>query len=609
MHSHPPVPYAAIHRHGVIGDRRTAALVCADGTIDWFSLPDYDSNVIFGALLDHQRGGYWHLGPRLRCLGTQSYVDDTVSLVTTWDLCEGRLELTDVMPWPEDQRPDSREPHRAVLRRLRCVEGRASAQLRLALACDFKPVEPTTLTEHTVSLRTGNHDIELWASRPIRVSGAAVEGMFDLKEGEEVWCVLAVNHRAADWDERKAAAAKGECERYWKRWTDKVSYEGPRRKHVRRSAILVHQLGYAPTGAHVAAVTTSLPERIGGDWNADYRLCWIRDTSLSLAVLTQLGHTEGAEKYMEWLGRLHSSTDAPLQVVYGIHGETELSQVNRKDLEGYRASKPVRLGNRAYRQDQHGSLGFLVDCVHTYLLGNGRWKPEYWQLVRRVADYLASQWQHVSNSIWELPAKKHFLSGLVMGWVGLDRALKIAQRLGKTENTQRWRQVRDDLYTEVMERGWSERLGAFRQHLDGENLDAAALLIPLLGMLPVEHPRVQATVERIIERLTIDSFVYRFDPLETPGTCEDGIPLGQFEGAFFPCTFWLAAVLAHMGRREEAEAILERAEKLAGPVGLFAEGVDARSGDFLGNTPLLFSQITYVRAIRALAGLSAASRD
>ena len=597
MHSHPPVPYPAINRHGVIGDRRTAALVSADGTIDWFCLPDYDGNVIFGALLDAQKGGYWHLGPRVRTFGTQSYVEDTTSLVTTWELREGRLELTDVMPWPEDQRPAVREQQRAILRRLRCLKGRAAAQLSLRIACGFEPVEPTTITDHTVSLRTGRHEIELWASRPLHVRTVGVESAFELKEGEEVWCVLAVNHRGADWDEQKAAAVMAETDRYWKQWVDRVSYDGPRRRQLRRSAILIHQLGYAPTGAHVAAATTSLPERIGGSWNADYRLCWIRDTSLSLAILTMLGHTEGAEQYMEWLSRLHSSTDAPIQVVYGIHGETKLRQTERDDLEGYRGSRPVRFGNRAYHQNQHGSLGYLVDCVHVYLRGNGRWKPEYWELVPRVADYLVSQWKKRSNSIWELPAQQHYLSGLVMGWVGLDRAVKIAEILGETEHVERWRSVRDEVYTEVMERGWSERLGAFRQHLEGDNLDADALLIPLLGMLPVDHPRVQATVERIMERLSIGGFVYRFDPLRTPGTCEEGIPLGQYEGAFLPCTFWLATILARMGRREEAESILERAEKIAGPLGLFAEGVDPRSGDFLGNTPLLFSQIVYVRAI------------
>lgn len=609
MHSHPPIPYAAINRHGVIGDRRTAALVAADGSIDWFSLPDYDGNVIFGALLDAQKGGYWHLGPTLRTLGTQSYIEDTTSLVTTWDLREGRLELTDVMPWPEDQRPAEREKQRVLLRRLRCVQGQVSAQFRLVLACDFKPVEPTTLAENSASLRTGSHNIELWASRPIRISSAGVQADFQLQEGEEIWGILSVNRVAADWDAGKAAEAMAETDRFWKRWADKVSYDGPRRTQVRRSAILVHQLGYAPTGSHVAAVTTSLPERIGGNWNADYRLCWIRDTSLSLAVLSMLGHTEDAEKYLDWLSKRDSSTNAPLQVVYGIHGETELKQTERKDLEGYRGSKPVRLGNRAYRQDQHGSLGYLVDCAHTYLRCGGRWKTEYWDTISRVADYLASQWRHRSNSIWELPAQQHYLSGAVMGWVGLDRALKIAKILDKTDVPKSWHSVRDDLYNEVMQRGWSERLGAFRQHFDGDNLDAAVLLIPLLGMLPIDHPRVVATVEKVIELLSIDGFVYRFDPLKSPGTSEENIPLGQYEGAFLPCTFWLATILARMGRRREAETILDRAEKLAGPLGLFAEGVDARSGDFLGNTPLLFSQIVYVRAIRALAGQCDPSSD
>lgn len=609
MNSHPPIPYPAINRHGVVGDRRTAALVSADGTIDWFCLPDYDGNVIFGALLDAKKGGYWSLGPPIRSYGAQAYVEDTTSLVTTWNLREGRLELTDVMPWPEDQRAPEREHHRAILRRLRCIQGRATARLSLAIACDYQPVEPTTITDHTVSLRTGKHDLELWSSRPLRVGPAGVEADWQLKEGEEIWCVLAVTHRAAEWDVQKAAAAQAETERYWKQWTDKISYDGPRRQQVRRSAILVHQLTYAPTGAHVAAVTTSLPERIGGSWNADYRLCWIRDTSLSLAVLTMLGHTEGAEHFMEWLSHLHSSTNAPIQVVYGIHGETEIPQTNRKDVEGYRDSRPVRIGNRAYSQDQHGSLGYLLDCTHIYLRSGGRWKQEYWEMVCRAADFLAEHWREPGNSIWELPAQRLYLSALVMGWVGLDRAVKIAEILGETDHIERWRSARDVLFTEVMERGWSERLGAFRQHLEGDNLDADVLLIPLLGMLPVDHPRVQASVQRVIEQLTIDGFVYRFDPLVTPGTGEEAIPLGQYEGAFLPCTFWLATILARMGRRDEAETLLDRAEKIAGPVGLFAEGVDARSGDFLGNTPLLFSQIVYVRAIRALAGLSDPSHD
>jgi GH15 family glucan-1,4-alpha-glucosidase len=581
----------------------TASSATADGTIDWFSLPDYDGNVIFRALLDAREGGYWHLGPVTRYLGTQSYVEDTTSLVTTWDVHDGRLELTDGMAWPADKRPAGREKHRAVLRRLRCVKGQVPVRLLLSLACDFKHVEPTNLTDNSVSLRTGRHDIELWASRPVRIDPTGVRADLELWQGEEFWCVLAFGHRAAEWDPKKAALAMEEADRYWRQWTGRLTYKGPRHRMVRRSAILVHQLGYAPEGSHVAAVTTSLPERIGGDWNADYRLSWIRDTSLSLEVLTLLGDKEGARHYLEWVSKIQSPSDPPLQVVYGIHGEKKLSQEERKDLEGYRGSKPVRLGNRAFQQDQHGSMGYLVSCTHTYLEHGGDWRPEFWELVSRIADYISKHFEDESNSLWELPAEQHYLSGKVLGWLALDRALKIAEKLGKTEKVEGWRSAREKLHAEVMERGWSDHhhLGAFRQRYEGDNLDAAALLVPIVGFLPADHPRVKSTVEKVVELLTIDGFVYRFDPLMTPQIQEQKISLGQYEGAFLPCTFWLATVYAMMGRKEEAEEILDRAEKIAGPVGLFAEGVDARSGDFLGNTPLLFSQIEYVRAVRTLA--------
>jgi GH15 family glucan-1,4-alpha-glucosidase len=611
MHSHPPIPYASIKHHGVIGDRRTAARVAADGTIDWFSLPDYAGNAIFGCLLDAQKGGYWDLGPGIRQLGMQRYVENTTSLTTTWELREGRLELTDVMAWPGDQRPPGREKHHALLRRLRCLKGHVPARLMLKAACDFEPVEPTTITDNTVSLRTGKHDIELWTSRPVRVESAGVEARLEMKEGDEFWCVLVCGHRAADWNEKKALEAMAQSDHYWKQWVGKLPYKGPRQDRMRRSAILVHQLGYAPDGSHVAAATTSLPERMGGDWNADYRLSWVRDTSLSLQVLTLMGAKEDARHYLEWTSKHLSSGDPPLQIVYGIHGETKLSQEERRDIEGYRGSKPVRLGNRAFRQDQHGSMGYLVDCTYVYLEHGGDWCPEFWELVRRIADYIAEHWKDESNSIWELVTKQHYLRGKVLGWVALDRALKIARKLGKTEKTERWRSVRDELHAEVMQRGWSDHphLGAFRQRYEGDNLDAAALLIPIVGFLPPDHPRVKSTVAKVVELLSIDGFVYRFDPLQTPGIQKKQIPLGEFEGAFLPCTFWLARVYAMMNRKMEAEAILDRAEKIAGSVGLFAEGVDARSGEFLGNYPLLFSQVEHVRAIHALTGRNAPSRN
>ncbi len=338
-----------------------------------------------------------------------------------------------------------------MLRRLRCVKGQVRASLLLSIAQDFKHVEPTNLTENTVSLRTGSHDIELWASRPVRIDPSGVQADLELKQGDEFWCVLAFGHRATEWDRQKAAGAMEDADRYWRQWAGKLNYKGPRQKMVRRSAILVHQLGFAPEGSHVAAPTTSLPERIGGDWNADYRLSWIRDTSLSLEVLAVLGHKDGAKRYLDWLCRQQNTSGPPLQVVYGIHGEKKLSQEEHKDIEGYRGSKPVRLGNRAYQQDQHGSMGYLVDCMYTYLEHGGEWKPEFWELAHRVADYICKHTKDDSNSIWELPVEQHYLSGKVLGWVALDRAVKIAEKTGQTENTERWRSCA----TNCTPRSWS----------------------------------------------------------------------------------------------------------------------------------------------------------
>lgn len=340
----------------------------------------------------------------------------------------------------------------------------------------------------------------------------------------------------------------------------------------------------------VAAPTTSLPERIGGDRNYDYRHSWVRDASLSMATLGSLGDTPSAERYMGWLARRNSSTESPLQVVYRVAGGTELDQRERTDLEGYRGSLPVRFGNRAAAQRQLDWLGFLAECALVYLEQGGTWYGECWRTVRSAAEYTAANWHKPDHGIWELSEQRHYVSGKVMSWVALDRALRIAERTGRTDETDNWSDTRGRIYAEVMDRGWSERMGAFRQHYESDRLDAAALLIPITGCLPPDHPRVLSTIERIEEQLTTDGLVHRFPP-------DDGVlSLSDFEGAFLPCTFWLAVAYAMAGNVERAERILERCESLAGGLGVFAEEVDVRSGAFLGNTPLLFSQVEYVRA-------------
>jgi GH15 family glucan-1,4-alpha-glucosidase len=344
----------------------------------------------------------------------------------------------------------------------------------------------------------------------------------------------------------------------------------------------------------VASVTTSLPERIGGQWNADYRLSWVRDTSLAMGMLESLGDWEGTERYLHWLHRQLSRFGQPLRVLYGIRGEKHARQRHLKHATGYRDSAPVRIGNHAYNQFQIGSFGFLADCVWLYLQEDGQWRDDYWEIIRRVADFTLEHWMEPDNGIWELPLRQHFVSSRISCWVTLDRAVRIAGKVKPDFDVSAWQGELAKIHAEVMERGWSEKLGAFRQRYEADNLDAALLLISVFEFLPPDHPRVLATIEKIEEQLTIDGHTYRFDPRELPVLGD--FPLGQLEAAFLPCTFWLATAHAKAGQVKKAEAILQRVERIAGNLGLFAEAVDPRNGSFMGNTPLLFSHVEYVRA-------------
>jgi len=423
----------------------------------------------------------------------------------------------------------------------------------------------------------------------------------ELARGDEVWFVLAWGEEARrPWTVARAVVALEETIAYWRDWTAALVSDGPWSDRVRRSAATIHLLSYAPTGSPVAAPTTSLPERVGGDRNWDYRYSWVRDSSLSVSTLSRLGVPAVSRRYLDCLASYRSSNESPLQIVYGVDGSLELPEQEREDVAGYRGSRPVRIGNRACGQRQLDSLGFFADAALTYLDHGGEWTDDHWDMVRRAADFTVAAWQEPERGIWELPDDRHYVSGKVMAWVALDRAVAIAERTGRHAATDRWRATLPVIHAEVMDRGWSERRGAFRAHYATDDLDASALLIPILGFLPIDHPRVAATIERVAAGLSVDRFVYRFHADGTAGPGDP--PLGEFEGAFLPCTFWLATVRAMAGRREEAEAILAAAEAVAGELGLFAEEVDTRNRSFLGNTPLLFAHAEYLRAIMVLAG-------
>jgi GH15 family glucan-1,4-alpha-glucosidase len=592
------IPNPPIARHGVIGDRRTAALVAADGAISWLCLPCYDGAPIFGALLDVERGGFWRIGPEQPALGRQRYLGETSVLITSWETETGILTLTDAMAWPwDDRRAEHGGPDgHVVIRYLRCEHGEARAIVDFQPRHDFNQAPGIVAGREGAMTVVDGRALTLWTSQPSTVLPQAVSASVNLVPGVEIWGVLAWGEeRPRSWTTERAAATLEETIRYWAEWAGRSRRDGLPLEQVQRSATTIHLLSYAPTGSPVAAPTTSLPERIGGDRNWDYRYSWVRDAALSIAILSRLGQTAASRRYMDCLTTYRSSTNSPLQVVYGIDGTLDLPEQKRWDLAGYAGSRPVRVGNRACSQRQLDSLGFFTDSALTYLENDGEWTAEHWDMVRRAADYTAANWQQPDSGIWEKVEERHFVSSKVMSWVALDRAVSIAQRTGKAPQ-ERWRSAMKTIHAEVMERGWSERRQSFLQAYDGDELDASALLIPIMGFLPVDHPRVVATVDRIVDELAIDGFVHRY----TPAT--DELPLGKFEGAFLPCTFWLATVLAMAGQTDEARTILAGAEAIADELGLFAEEVDVASRSFLGNTPLLFAHAEYVRAVIAIAG-------
>lgn len=583
-----------IQRHGVTGDRRTAALIAADGSIPWLCLPNYDGAPLFGALLDEAHGGYWRIAPVGAGLGRQSYAEDTATLVTTWGSDDATLSLADAMAWPDGQRHETHDGRRIAIRRLSCNRGTAEVRMDLFPRWDFVAPASIRQVHGGAMIAAAAHRIGVWSNVPLTCDADSVSAGMRLTEGEEAWFALGIGLDPGAWTLDDAATALAETERYWQRWLAGIHYTGPRRHFVRRSALTFHLLSFAASGAVVAAPTASLPEKIGGSRNYDYRFAWIRDASLSLAVLSMLGHTATARAYMDWLAELPPGPHMPLQVLYRIDGSTEAPQRPREELTGYRASTPVLFGNHAAGQNQIDSLGYLAECALIYLQQGGEWCPEYWSLLCRLADHVVGHWRDPGHGIWELSSPALYTSSAVMSWVVLDRAIRVAEKVGEHEHAS-WRECAERIRKDVLANGWSEKLGAFRQRYDADSLDASVLLIAVMDMLPADDPRVIATAERIEERLAVDGWVFRFDDDPSgPGPIEN---LPDYEGAFLPCTFWLATTWAKAGFPDRADAILDRTERTASSLGLFPEEVEPRDGTFLGNMPLLFSHAEYLRAV------------
>lgn len=600
------VPYPPIERLATIGDRRTSATVAADGTISWMCLPRFDGTPVFGALLDLTKGGFWRLGPDAREFGRQTYRPGTAVLVTRWEGGGAVLELTEAMLQPGDDRDTGQETRRTVLRRLRCLAGARRVMHRIEPREDYRLPASASVAGEVTTLLLPSLSFAVWSSHPMQAAsdGQAVHGATTLRAGETLWAVLDDPAHVGNWTAAAAEAALARVEDWWTAWSGALTCPGPRAETIRLSAVMVHLLTYAPTGAVIAAPTANLPERIPGNYNYDYRYCWIRDGSLSISLLAQLGDTGPAERFLDWVaGLVRPPSDdpkqMPLQTLYRIDGGRQVPATERHDIEGYRSCQPVKFGNEVYQMHEIDGFGFLLDCAWIVAEHGGTITDRHWTMLTRCVDFIAGNWDEKDAGTWELMPFEDFTGTRVLCWVALDRGVRLAERL-RHPAPAHWATARDACHAQVMEKGWNEEIGAFTQRYGDDALDGTELLIPLLGFLPPDHERVRRSTETIEAVLSLNGLVHRFVPIRTGGRPNQ--PMGDREGAFLMCTFWLAQAWTMLGETARATTAIARAEACCGTTGVFSEAGDARHNPgLLGNTPLLFSQAEYARALMQAA--------
>ena len=574
-----------IEDYALIGDTQTAALVGKDGSIDWLCLPRFDSPACFAALLGDPQHGRWLLAPASEVKRTERrYRESTLVLETDFHTDEGVLRVIDSMPI-RDEAPD-------VVRIARCLEGRVEVRLELILRFDFGRVVPWVRRAEDGGLIAiaGPDAVHFVPGRPTRGEDLTTVAEFTLDAGEEVGFVLTwyPSHEPVP-DPVDAPAATEDTTHWWRDWAARSRLGGDHRDLVERSLITLKALTYAPTGGIVAAPTTSLPEAIGGVRNWDYRFCWVRDATLTLQSMLAAGYTEEAHAWRDWLLRAVAGSPSEMQIMYGPAGERRLTELELEWLPGYEGSAPVRIGNAASSQFQLDVYGELMDAMLLGRDGGIAADEAAWRLQVALLDYLETAWQEPDEGIWEVRGgRRPFVHSKVMAWVAFDRAVQMVERHGQDGPVERWRELRTAIHREVCERGYDAERATFTQSYGSRGLDAALLMLPIVGFLAPEDPRVIGTVEAVQRELMRDGFVLRYDTSEA----DDGLPPG--EGAFLPCSFWLADCLTLIGRHDEARELFDRLVGLANDVGLLAEEYDPRLERQVGNFPQAFSHVGLV---------------
>ncbi len=590
-----------IEDYALIGDMQSAALVSRDGSVDWLCLPRFDSDACFAALLGDDSNGQWrisptavHAPPSRRGTVDRRYAGETLILTTRWQTAGGSVVVTDFMPPRNDECP-------VLVRIVEGVEGAVEMECVLRLRFGYGNVMPwMRRRDHSVTAVAGPDSV--WLRTPVRLTGRdmAHEASFTVRAGDRVPFVLTWQPsplgapQVLDADDALAATAA-----YWADWVARCTYKGPYRDAVVRSLITLKALTYAPTGGIVAAPTTSLPEDIGGVRNWDYPYCWLRDATITLEALLRTGYTSEASDWREWLGRTIAGNPADVQIMYGVAGERRLAEWEASWLAGYEGSAPVRIGNAAVNQRQLDVYGEVIDALTLGRQAGLHFDRHTWSLVRALLGFLARNWDLPDEGIWEVRGpRRHFVHSTVMAGVAFDRAVRMVRAVegGMPGPAEKWQAIRDQIHQEVCEKGYDEKRGAFMQYYGSSQLDAAVLLIPEVGFLPPDDPRVVSTVRAVQRELMSDGLVRRYQLAEDdPGqTSPDGLP--GSEGAFLACSFWLANALHMIGADEEAEKLFGRLLTLRNDLGLLSEEYDPRYGRQVGNTPQAFSHVPLIQA-------------
>ncbi len=581
-----------IEDYALVGDCQTAALVGRNGSIDWLCWPRFDSAACFAALLGTPENGFWKIAPQGAFRAKRRYRPDTLILETEFDADTGAVTLIDFMP----VRSAQSDLVRIVVGR----RGRVAMESEGVLRFDYGAFKPwVSLDDSRTQLRAvaGPDMAVLCSPVPLENRERRTCASFEVREGERLAFVL--THTASHLEApRKVDPEKAleETEAFWRHWSARCTVGDPFAEPVRRSLITLKALTYAPTGAIVAAPTTSLPERIGGVRNWDYRYCWLRDATLTLLALMDGGYYEEAGAWRQWLVRAVAGSPEQIQIMYGIAGERRLPEMELPWLGGYEGSKPVRIGNAACTQLQHDVYGELIDALYQGRKGGLAGDHISWELQQGLLHHLARVWVRPDEGMWEIRASpRHFTFSKIMSWVAFDRAVKMVEQFGAPGPVERWRELRDRIRAEVCRNGYSQKRGAFVQSYGSDELDASLLLIPITGFLPASDPRVVSTIEAIRRDLTVDGFVMRYRTHEAL----DGLPPG--EGVFLACSFWLADALCMQGRWDEAHELFQRLLGLRNDVGLLAEEYDPSARRLLGNFPQAFSHVGLVNTAMNLA--------